>query len=104
MAQPYINKKQSDLARQRVNDSDSLATDPMSATGNQILELGIVAQKVTVTTTGTLSATVDFSIDGQNFYGSFTASSTPTTYSTNLVKLVRVTWISGSGTAVAAAV
>lgn len=104
MAGPYVNKKQSDLARQRINASDSLATDSMSAAGSQILELGMVAQKVTVTTTGSLSATVDFSIDGVNFFGSFTASSTPTTYSTNLVKLVRVTWISGSGTAVVAAV
>jgi len=102
-AQGYT-KKQSRLQRQKVDASDISMTAVLSAAGSETLELGMVAQKVTITTTGTLAASASFSIDGVNYFGSTAISSAPVTYSTNLVKSVKITWTSGSGTAVVAAV
>jgi hypothetical protein len=97
-------KKQSRLQRQKVDASDIAQTATLSAAGSETLELGMVAQKLTLSTTGTLAASASFTIDGVNFFGSMAISSTPASYSTNLVKSVKITWTSGSGTAVVAAV
>lgn len=105
MSQPQgYTKKQSQLARQKQDNSAIVQSDILSAAGSQILELGIVAQKVTLTTTGGLSATATFTIDGTNWFGSTAISSTPVSYSTHNVKSVQITWVSGSGQAVVAAV
>lgn len=97
-------KKQSRLARQKVDASDVSMTAVLSAAGSETLELGIVAQKVTLTTTGSLAASASFSIDGVNYFGSTAISSTPVSVSTHLMKSVKITWTSGSGQAVVAAV
>jgi ligand-binding sensor domain-containing protein len=97
-------KKQSRLQRQKVDASDISMTASMTSAGSETLELGMVAQKLTLSTTGGLVASASFTIDGVNFFGTMTINSTPASYSTNLVKSVKITWTSGAGIAVVAAV
>lgn len=63
------------------------------------LELGIVAEKVSFQATGTVAGTVEFSLTGVDYKGSVAigASQTIVTYSTSLVKKVKVTISSGAG-------
>lgn len=98
-------KKQSQLARQKLDGTALLQTAILSSTNTtETLDLGMVAQKLTLTTTGGMAATAAFSTDGVNFSSPQAISATPLTYSTNLVKIVKIAWTSGTGTAVVAAV
>ena len=102
--QGYV-KKQSQLARQNINGTALLQTAQLTSSNtSEIIDLGMVAQKLTITTTNGLAATASYSIDGVNFTTPGAISSTPVSYSTNLVKVIKITWTSGSGTAVVAAV
>jgi hypothetical protein len=99
-------KKQSRFARQLTKNSDLAQTSALDTVSNttEIVELSIVAQKVTVSTTNGMAGTVAFSMDGENYTTPVAISSTPLTYSTNLVTLVKIVCTSGAGTAVVAAV
>lgn len=102
MSQPrgYV-KKESTKARQRVFTGDKQVTNDLSATSTtEIIKLGMVAQKITVQSTGTLAGTIEVSANGTDFIsaGSFTAT-TPVSYTSNLCVAVRITRTGGSGKA-----
>jgi hypothetical protein len=94
-----VTKIQARKVRQPVLIGDLAISKELNGAGQtDIVELSSVAEKVTVQSDGTLAGTVSFSINGVDFFGStaFTAT-TPLTYSTNLVRIVKVAWTSGSG-------
>lgn len=102
MSQPrgYV-KKESTKARQRVFTGDKQVTNDLDATTTtETIQLGMVAEKITVQSTGTLAGNIEVSANGVNFVsaGSFTAG-VPTTYSTHLCVAVRITRTSGTGKA-----
>ena len=90
-----ISKVQARRVRQPVLIGDlaiSITLDGTTTTDT--IELSSVAEKVTVQSDGTLAGNVEFSVNGVNFFGStaFTAT-VPATYSTNLVRVIKVTQI-----------
>ena len=98
-----ISKQDARLVRPAVLTGE-IKSAQVSSAGNTLIELGSVCQKVTVITTGSLVVSASFSIDGETFYGAAAASTTPLTYSTNLIKIVKIAWTSGSGTVTVAGV
>lgn len=83
-----------------VTTSDSKVTAVLDSTNTtETVQLAIQASKVSFQADGTLAGSVSFSIDGVNFVDPTTIglSNAIVTYSTNVVKLVKVTWTSGSG-------
>jgi len=95
-------KARKTLAPLVVSDIQSTAT--LSAAGNEVIELNCVGSKVSFQGTGTLTGTVEFSLDGINYKDStaIPASNALGSYATHLVKSVKVTWASGSGRVVVA--
>lgn len=92
-------KKQSTQARQRIMTGDKIVTGTLNETTTvETVQLGMVAQKMTVQSTDTLAGDVEVSANGIDFVsaGSFIAN-TPLTYSTNLFVAVKVTRTGGSG-------
>jgi len=101
-----ISKKKSTGVRQRVFAGDKQPTQVLDATTTtETLELGMVAQKITVQSTGTLAGDVLVSANGTNFVsaGSFTAGAL-FSYNTHSCVAVRINRTSGSGVAVVLAV
>lgn len=94
-----ISKQQARKVRQPVlvGDHNVSAELSASATSETIL-LSSIAEKVTVQSSGNLAGNVEFSVNGVDFFGStaFTAN-TPVTYSTHLVRVIKITWTSGTG-------
>lgn len=102
MSQPrgYV-KKESTKARQRVFTGDKQVTGELDATTTtETLQLGMVAEKITVQSTGTLAGNIEVSANGTNFVsaGAFTAG-VPVTYSAHLCVAVRITRTGGTGKA-----
>lgn len=94
-----ITKTQARKVRQPVLTGDySLSETLDAATTQETLTLSLAAEKVTVQSDGNLAGTVEFSVNGVNFFSStaFTAT-TPVTYSANLVRVIRITRTSGAG-------
>jgi hypothetical protein len=80
---------------------DKLVTETLDGTTTtEILQLGIVAEKITIQSTGTLAGDILVSANGTNFVaaGSFTAN-TPLTYSAHLCVAVKITRTGGTGKA-----
>jgi hypothetical protein len=94
-----VTKQQARKVRQPVLNGDLAISAALDATTTvDIVTLSSVAEKVTVQSDGTLAGTVEFSINGVTFYGStaFTAG-VPLTYSTHLVRVIKVTRTGGAG-------
>jgi hypothetical protein len=101
-----ISKKKSTRVRQRVLTGDKQPTQLLDATNTtETLELGMVAQKITVQSIGTLAGDVLISANGTNFVsaGSFTAGAL-FSYNTHSCVAVRINRTGGSGVAVVLAV
>jgi hypothetical protein len=94
-------KKQSTKARQPVFIGDKQVTvDLDGTTTTETLQLGMVAEKVTVQSTGTLAGNIEVSANGINFVSAGTfAAGTPVTYTSHLCVAVRITRTSGAGKA-----
>jgi hypothetical protein len=107
MAAPQgLQKKQSRLARQKQDSSDRVQTAQLDSvtTTTEIVELGIVAQKVSVAAPSAMTATAAFSMDGVNYSAPQALSTTPITYSTSLVTSVKIVCSVGTGKATIVAV
>jgi len=94
-----VTKAQARKVRQPVLVGDFAISSALDGTTTvDIVTLSSVAEKVTVQSDGTLAGTVEFSVNGTTFFGStaFTAT-VPLTYSTNLVRVVKVTRTGGAG-------
>ena len=79
-------------------DEQATVTIDGSTVSVALIELTGPSQKVSVQGSGTLAYTVDYSINGINFFGSQAVSATsPYTYSTHNVAVIRITWTSGTG-------
>lgn len=100
-----VTKQQASTVRQR-NSTGDLMQATFTGAATQILELGNTAEKITYLMNGTVAGTIDFSINGKDFYGStaIPASGTPGTFSAHLAKLVRIQCTSGSGSVVVASI
>lgn len=99
-----IQKAQSRQTRQPVNVADIESID-ISGAGTYLINLSVVAEKVSFQQTGNLVGTIAFSITGANFAGStaLLAASAIGTYTTSMCKVVQITVASGSGRIVIAA-
>jgi len=99
-----VSKQQSSLVRQRNSTGDLQQANLDASNTSVTLELGMTADKVTYVMNGSLTGTIDFSINGKDFYGStaIPATGTPGTYNTHLVKLVRIQRTGGAGSVVVA--
>ena len=94
-----ITKAQARKVRQPVLSGEILLSVALSASPSvEIIELGNVASKITVQSSGDLAGTVEFSVDGVTFASStaFTAT-TLVSFSTHLIRVVKITRVSGSG-------
>jgi hypothetical protein len=99
-------KKQSRLARQPVKSGELVATGTLDGTTTiEVLTLSVVAEKLSLQMQGTLTGTIEFSIDGKTFINStaIPAAGVITNFSTHLVASVKVTRATGSGTLTVAA-
>lgn len=94
------SKKQAKSARQSVSIGDSQVTGTLDGTTTtENLTLTCVAEKVSFQADGDLAGTVEFSIDGVNFKNSTAigASNAIVTFSTHMVKVLKVTRSGGTG-------
>ena len=97
-----ITKAQARKVRQPVLTQEVLSTPDMGVGAVLDLELSSVCTEITASSPGALAASVSFSIDGVNFYGSMSVpaggvNTYGNTGSSNLVKIVRVTHTGGTG-------
>lgn len=91
--------------RQRQDNTALHRTVALSASPSvDVIRLDIVAQKVTIQLDSGLTASADGSIDGVQFFTLGSFSSGVLTYSTNLIKHVKITRSAGSGKATILAV
>jgi len=94
-------KKQSTRARQRVMAGDKLVTQTLDGvTTVETIQLGMIAQKITVQGIGTLAGNIEVSANGTDFVsaGAFTVAAL-TSYSAHLCVSVRITRTGGTGQA-----
>lgn len=99
-----ISKKEAGAARgQAKNLIASEALDGTTTT--DVVKLPIVAERITVQSTGTLAGSIDVSLDGENWSNNtvFTAN-TMVTFSSHNVASVRVNRTGGEGKLIIAAV
>lgn len=98
-----ISKVQARKVRQPVVVSDHAVTTVLDATNTtEIITLSIVAEKITVQSTGTLAGDVTVSVDGVNFEtGVSFVANTMANHGFNgtvhLIRVVKITRTSGSG-------
>lgn len=95
-----IAKKHSQKIRQQTASGVALSTGVLSSlTTVEIIELGGAMSRVTFQGTGDLAGTVEFSVNGQNWFSStaIAAANAPTTYSTHNFNSIKVTRTSGTG-------
>ena len=94
------SKKQAKTVRQPVLVGDTQVTGTLDGTTTvETVTLSCVAEKVSFQADGTLAGNVTFSIDGVNF-GNSTAiggSNAIVTFSTHMVKVLKVTRTGGTG-------
>lgn len=85
-------------ARIKPADSRMMFSDQLDENKvTDIISLGFASEKVSFQATGDLAGTIEFSINGKDYFGSAAISTTPGSYSTHNVTSVRVTRTSGSG-------
>lgn len=94
-----ISKQQARSVKHAVLAGEEQISTTLDATTTvHTFELTGPAQKVTVQSSGDLAYTVEFSCNGINFFGSTAVTAnTPSTYSSNVVSVVKVTRTAGSG-------
>jgi hypothetical protein len=94
-----ITKEQARKVRQAVNASDVSLSIPLDAsTTVDTRILSIVAEKISWQSDGNLAGTIEFSADGVNFGNSTAiAANTLASFSTHLVRAVKITRSSGAG-------
>jgi len=94
-----VTKQQARKVRQSVLIGDLYLTSILDAiTTVEVFELSSISEKVTIQSDSTLAGTIEFSTNGTDFYGSTAFVATvPITYSTHLVRVVKVTRTGGSG-------
>lgn len=96
-----LTKKESTRSRQRTMTGDKQFTGVLDGTTTtETIQLGMVAQKITVQGKDGLAGDIEVSANGTDFVaaGSFTTAAL-TTYSTHLCVAVRITRTSGTGKA-----
>lgn len=92
-------------AKIKAADSRRMFSEELDASKTvDIITLGFSAEKVSFQATGDLAGTIEFSINGKDFFGSASISTTPGSYSTHNVSSVRITRATGSGRVAIAAV
>ena len=94
-----ITKIQARKVRQPVLEGDLAITSILDGTTTtDTMILSSVAEAITVQSDGTLAGNITFSVNGTDFFGStvFTAT-TPVTYNTHLIRLIKVTRTGGTG-------
>jgi hypothetical protein len=94
-----ITKEQARKVRQPVVTGDLALSVSLSASATTETKiLSISAEKVSWQSDGTLAGNIEFSIDGVTFFGStaFTAG-VPGSYSTHLVRAIKITRTGGTG-------
>lgn len=93
-----IQSKDAKQKRQPVGITD-IQSFSFTGAGTQIVELSIVAEKISFQQEGTLTGTVEFSLTGQTFVGSaaIPASGNISNYTTSLAKVIKITVASGAG-------
>lgn len=85
-------------AKIKAADSRRMFSDQLDANKTiDIISLGFASEKVSFQATGNLAGTIEFSINGKDFFGSAAISTTPSSYSTHNVSSVKITRTSGSG-------
>lgn len=94
-----VSKQQARKVRQPVLTGDLFLTGTLDGTTlTEIVLLSSVAEKISVQSDGSLAGTVEFSINGTDFFGSAAFVATvPISYNTHLVRAVRVTQTGGTG-------
>jgi hypothetical protein len=100
------SKLQANKVRQQVRNDEMQVTGTLDGTTtSQILTLSLVAQKISLQASGSLAGTFEVSLDGSQWANSTAigAVGAIVTYSTSLVKHIRVTRSGGSGTLTVAA-
>jgi hypothetical protein len=101
------SKKDVQRAKQAVAVGVGISTSTLDATTTvEILQFGGAMSKVTFQGSGNLVGTVEFSVNGINWFSStaIAAANAPTTFSTHNFNSMRVTRTSGTGTVAVAAV
>lgn len=98
-----IQSKDAKQKRQPVSITD-IQSQTFNGAGTYIMELSIVAEKVSFQQEGTLVGTVEVSLTGQTFAASaaIPASGSISNYTASLVKVVKITITSGAGRLVVA--
>ena len=99
------SKLQANKARQQVRNDEMQTTAVLSGAGSAVLNLSLVASQISFQAQGSLLGTVSVSLDGITYVsaGSIAAANAIASYSSSLVRHVKVTWASGSGTLLVAA-
>lgn len=104
MAAPRgYTRKEVQTVRQRVATGVKTATDQLDGSTPdltvEIIRFGGAMEKVSYQANGNITGTIEFSIDGQAWFGSVAipATGVPGTYSTHNIEGVRVTRATGSG-------
>jgi len=94
-----ITKEQARKVRQPVSTGDlSLSISLDGTTTIDIRQLSISAEKISWQSDGDLAGTVEFSLDGVTFFGSVAfAATVPGSYSTHLIRVVKITRTGGAG-------
>jgi hypothetical protein len=94
-----ITKEQARKVRQPVHTGDlSLSVSLDATTTVDTRTFSVAAEKVSWQSDGTLAGTIEFSIDGVIFFGSTAfAATVPGSYSTHLVRVVKITRTGGAG-------
>lgn len=94
-----VSKQQARKVRQPVLTGDLFLSGTLDGTTTtEIIYLSSVAEKITVQSDGTLAGTVEFSVNGTDFFGSAAfAAITPVSYNVHLARVIRVTRSSGTG-------
>lgn len=100
-------RKETQLVRQWVSTGVKTATGTLDGTTTvEVIRFGGAMQKVSYQASGDLAGTIEFSIDGLNWFGSaaLPAANAPASYNTHNTEGVRITRTSGSGQLFIAAV
>lgn len=98
VSQGYTRKDVQQV-RQNIATGQRDYTNELSASSTtEIIKLAGAMSKVTVQSTDTLAGTIEFSVNGRDFFGSTAfAATVPVTYSTNNFNSIRVTRTAGTG-------
>lgn len=94
------SKKDAQKARQQIHAGVKLVTETLDAsTTVEILELGGAMSRVSFQASGTLAGTVEFSVNGKNWFGStaIPAANAPGLYNSYNFNSIKVTRSGGEG-------